>query len=115
MDPIAILQEFGFPVLIALSLGYLLWKQQHWIQDELIEELEERYRFEKCVNLKERGYTYYPMGKYLKIGKLVMYHGHHFAGIQHTRNHLMRLGCNIMYGHHHDIQQSSVTHIDGQK
>ena len=77
--------------------------------------LEERYRFDKCVKLKERGYTYYPMGKYLKIGKLVMYHGHHFAGIQHTRNHLMRLGCNIMYGHHHDIQQSSVTHIDGQK
>ena len=75
----------------------------------------ERYRFDKCVKLKERGYKYYPMGKYLKIGKLVMYHGHHFAGVQHTRNHLMRLGCNIMYGHHHDIQQSSVTHIDGQK
>ena len=75
----------------------------------------ERYRFNECVKLKERGYKYYPMGKFLKIGKLVMYHGHHFAGIQHTRNHLMRLGCNIMYGHHHDIQQSSVTHIDGQK
>ena len=44
MDPIAILQEFGFPVLIALSLGYLLWKQQHWIQNELIEDLEERFK-----------------------------------------------------------------------
>ena len=77
--------------------------------------LEERYRFEKCVDLKGRKYKYYPMGEYLKIGKLVMYHGHHFAGIQHTRNHLMKLGCNIIYGHHHDIQQSSVTHLDGQK
>ena len=75
----------------------------------------ERYRFEKCVDLKGRKYKYYPMGEYLKIGKLVMYHGHHFAGIQHTRNHLMKLGCNIIYGHHHDIQQSSVTHLDGQK
>ena len=44
MDPLQILQEFGFPVLIALSLGYLLWKQQHWIQEELIEELEERFK-----------------------------------------------------------------------
>ena len=72
-------------------------------------------RFEACIELKERNYKYHPMGKYVRLGKLHLYHGHHFAGIQHTRNHLMRLGCNIMYGHHHDIQQSSVTHIDGQK
>ena len=75
----------------------------------------ERYRFETCVDLKGRNYIYHPAGEYVKIGKLVLYHGHHFAGIQHTRNHLMRLGCNIMYGHHHDIQQSSVTHCDGPK
>ena len=74
-----------------------------------------KYRFAECVKLKERNYKYYPMGKYLKIGKLHFYHGHHFAGIHHTRNHLTRLGTNLMYGHHHDIQQSSVTHIDGQK
>ena len=72
-------------------------------------------RFEECVKLKERGYHYHPIGKYFQIGKLAMYHGHHFAGINHTRNHLMRLGKSIMYGHHHDIQQSSVTHLDGVK
>ena len=27
----------------------------------------------------------------------------------------MKLGANIMYGHHHDIQQTSVTHMDGVK
>ena len=75
----------------------------------------EDMRFETCVNLKERNYTYHPIGKYLLLGKLYLYHGHHFAGIQHTRNHLTRLGCNLMYGHHHDIQQSSITHIDWQK
>jgi len=73
------------------------------------------YRFEECVKLKERGYTYHPAGQYMKIGKLAIYHGHHFSGINHTRNHLLRLGANIMYGHHHDIQQSSVTHLDGVK
>lgn len=75
----------------------------------------ERYKFKNAVKLKERGYKYYPMGKFLRIGKLNFYHGHHYAGIQHTRNHLIRLGGNVMYGHHHDIQQSSMTHIDGQK
>ena len=52
MDPIAILQEFGFTVLIALSLGYLLWKQQHWIQDELIEEIEERFKRLEMIVIK---------------------------------------------------------------
>ena len=52
MDPIAILQEFGFPVLIALSLGYLLRKQQHWIQDELIEEIEERFKRLEMIIIK---------------------------------------------------------------
>ena len=74
-----------------------------------------QYLFKDAVRLKERGYKYYKMGKYLKMGKLHFYHGHHFAGISHTRNHLLRLGANIMYGHHHDLQQTSVTHIDGVK
>ena len=69
----------------------------------------------ECTRLKERGYTYHPAGTYMKLGKLALYHGHHFAGINHTRNHLLKLGANIMYGHHHDIQQSSVTHLDGVK
>jgi len=73
------------------------------------------YLFKDAVRLKQRGYTFHPIGTMLKIGHLYFYHGHHFAGINHTRNHLLRLGCNVMYGHHHDIQQSSMTHMDGQK
>ena len=42
----------GFPVLIALALGYLLWKQQHWIQDELIEEIEERFKRLEMIIIK---------------------------------------------------------------
>ena len=44
MDPIQILEQFGFPILISLALGYFLWKQQNWIQHELIEDLEERFK-----------------------------------------------------------------------
>ena len=73
------------------------------------------YRTPNALRLEERGYKFHPLGKMLKVGKLNFYHGHHFAGIHHTRNHLLRLGGNVMYGHHHDIQQASVTHIDGVK
>ena len=73
------------------------------------------YNFIDVVRLKERGYTFYPIGKYLKVVKLFFYHGHHFGSINHTRNHLVKLGSSIMYGHHHDLQQSSLTHMDGVK
>ena len=70
---------------------------------------------EESLLLKQRGYEYHPNGKYLKIGHLWFYHGNHYAGVAHARNHLLKLGCNIMYGHHHDLQMHSVTHIDGPK
>tara|TARA_R100000353_G_scaffold63157_1_gene49575 strand:- start:1461 stop:2252 length:792 start_codon:yes stop_codon:yes gene_type:complete len=74
-----------------------------------------QYTFKKAVKLKDRGYTYYPMGKKLKMGKLYFYHGNQFGGQYHTANHLRKLGVNVMYGHWHDLQQMSVTHIDGPK
>ena len=72
-------------------------------------------KFATAVDLKGRGYTYYPFGKHLKIGKLYFYHGHQYGVQYHTANHLRKLGCNIMYGHWHDIQQMSATHMDGAK
>ena len=74
-----------------------------------------QYKFANAVKLKERGYTYYPFGKHLKLGKLYYYHGHQYGGQYHTSNHLRKLGCNIMYGHWHDLQQMSATHMDGPK
>ena len=44
MDPIEILEKYGLPIAILIPVGYFLWKQQHWIQEELIEELEERFK-----------------------------------------------------------------------
>lgn len=73
------------------------------------------YRFKNSVHLKERGYTFYEHGKHLKIGKLYFYHGDQYGGQYHTANHLRKLGCNIMYGHWHDIQHMTATHMDGPK
>ena len=74
-----------------------------------------KYGFKQAVKLDERGYKYYPNGKKLKIGKLYFYHGDQFGGQYHTKNHLVKLGCNVMYGHHHDLQQMILTHVDGPK
>ena len=77
-----------------------------------------QYMFPKAVKLDDRGYKYYPAGlppeEWLKVGKLHFYHGHHKSGLHHAKAHL-QLGGNVMYGHHHSLQQASVTHIDGPK
>ena len=74
-----------------------------------------QYGFKQAIKSDDRGYIYHKAGEYLKIVKLFFYHGHHFSGQYHTSNHLRKLGCNIMYGHHHSLQQDSVTHMDGPK
>ena len=74
-----------------------------------------QYRVPKALKLDERGYAYHPMGKFLKLGKLYLYHGHQYGGQYHTANHLRRLGCNIMYGHWHDLQHMTATNMDGPK
>jgi hypothetical protein len=74
-----------------------------------------KYEVKNALRLQERGYKYYPMGKHLKIGKLYFYHGHQYGGMYHTANHLRKLGSNIMYGHHHDLQHMTATHMDGAK
>ena len=66
-----------------------------------------QYLVFNALKLKERGYVYYPNGKYLDIGNLSFYHGNKWGGQYHTANHLRNLGCNVMYGHWHDIQYMS--------
>ena len=46
-----------------------------------------QYKFASAVDLKGRGYIYYPFGKHLKIGKLYLYHGHQYGGQYHAANH----------------------------
>jgi len=92
-----------------------------WIDKFVVENpyIDGIKSFEQVVDLKMRGYEYYPFiqnpSEMLKIGKLVYYHGHSFGGTSHTRMHLLKMGCNVMYGHWHDVQQYTLTHIDGPK
>ena len=43
MDFLAILDKYGFPMTVALGFAYFIWKQNKFIQDTLMEELEESF------------------------------------------------------------------------
>ena len=89
---------------------------EEWL-DNFVKEYPylKQYKTKTALKFDERGWTYHEPGEYLKIGKLYYYHGHHFGGQYHAANHLRKLGCNIIYGHHHALQQDTVTHMDGPK
>ena len=44
MEPIAFLEQFGIPLSVAAAFGYFIWKQNQFIQAELMEELDERFK-----------------------------------------------------------------------
>ena len=44
MDLAVFIEEFGIPITVAAAFGYFIWKQNHWIQEELMEELDESFK-----------------------------------------------------------------------
>jgi len=88
-----------------------LWFDHFVEENPFLDEI----RTERAFRIKERGYKYHPYGKIFKVfgSKLNAYHGGHYSGINHTRAHVLNLGCNIIYGHTHDCQRSVVTHLSG--
>ena len=40
MDIFQILELYGIPVVVAIVFGYFIWKQNQWIQNDLVEEIE---------------------------------------------------------------------------
>lgn len=74
------------------------------------------YLFKDAFNLSKRGYKVVPAGDHYQIGKLYFHHGNHCrSALNHARWHALNKGVNIMYGHWHDIQEYSLSHVDGQK
>ena len=44
MEIATFIEEFGIPITVACAFGYFIWKQNHWIQEELMEELDESFK-----------------------------------------------------------------------
>lgn len=52
MEPIQFLEQFGIPLTVAAAFGYFIWKQNNWIQQELMEELDERFKRLEAIVIK---------------------------------------------------------------
>ena len=44
MDFLVILEQYGIPICVAIAFGFFISKQNKFIQDELMEDLEERFK-----------------------------------------------------------------------
>jgi len=44
MDWLMLLENYGIPICVAVAFGVFIWKQNKFIQDELMEELDERFK-----------------------------------------------------------------------
>lgn len=69
---------------------------------------------EKLMKLKERGYKYHKYGEYVKLGKLYLYHGGHYTGVNHARSHCLNLSASVLYGHTHDSSVYKLQKLGGQ-
>ena len=83
-----------------------------WLDRFCLEEAPylEEYMFREACRWDDRGYKYYPHNKPLTIGKLSFIHGA-YTGPTHAKMHLEKYGCNLMYGHVHDLQRHSMTRM----
>lgn len=65
------------------------------------------------LNLKERGIVWVPFWtdhrNVTRRGKANFIHGE-YVNDAHAKKHVLQYGCNIYYGHTHDVQEHSIVH-----
>ena len=47
-----ILEQYGIPIVVATAFGFFIWKQNQFIQKELMEELEEDFKRIEMIIIK---------------------------------------------------------------
>ena len=52
MDWFQILEQYGIPLCVAIAFGFFIWKQNKFIQDELMEELNEHFKRGEGILIK---------------------------------------------------------------
>tara|TARA_R110000744_G_scaffold372685_1_gene484463 strand:+ start:766 stop:1023 length:258 start_codon:yes stop_codon:yes gene_type:complete len=41
---LTIIDQYGLPIAIVVAFGYFIWKQQTWIQKELVDDLDDQFK-----------------------------------------------------------------------
>lgn len=101
---------------------FLIGNHEDWLDQYLtanipelydgIEELGTDLTVQGLLNLKDFGYKTVPLNEILTVGHANFIHGY-YTGKSHAATHLNVFGCNIYYGHLHDVQSHSSVSIKG--
>ena len=102
----AVLDSVGCKDRFILAGNHDLWLDSFVEQHPYLEE----YKFRNACRWDQRGYEYRTYNEVLTIGKLSFIHGA-YTGPTHCKKTLESYGCNIIYGHTHDIQRFSMTRM----
>ena len=43
MDFLVILEQYGIPICVAIAFGFFIWKQNQFIQNDLSQDLKEKF------------------------------------------------------------------------
>ena len=41
---LTLIDQYGLPIAIVVAFGYFIWKQQTWIQKELVDDLDDQFK-----------------------------------------------------------------------
>ena len=52
MDFLVILEQYGIPICVSIAFGFFIWKQNKFIQETLMEELEESFKRLENITIK---------------------------------------------------------------
>ena len=52
MDLFAVVEKFGIPVAVAMAFGFFIWRQNQFIQNERMEELDEDFKRLEMIIIK---------------------------------------------------------------
>jgi hypothetical protein len=101
---------------------FLIGNHEDWLEQYLITRMSEVYdgieevgvnlRVQDFLGLKDLGYRVIPLNEILRLGELHFIHGF-YTNIHHAKKHLEVFGCNLMYGHLHDVQSYSGVSVKG--
>lgn len=101
---------------------FLIGNHEDWLDQYLInkvpefldglEELGVSLRVQDLLGLKDLGYRTIPLNEVLRLGDLHYIHGY-YTNTHHAKKHLEVFGCNLMYGHLHDVQSHSGVSVKG--
>lgn len=101
---------------------FLIGNHEDWLNQyltarvpEILDGLEDvgvNLQIQNLLGLKELGYRTIPLNEILRIGTAHFIHGY-YTGVAHAKKHLDTFGCNVYYGHLHDVQSYSGVSVSG--